>query len=172
MNSIVIQYGVNFINKPVQFTKESVSIHTQNYHVIETWKYVVFTLLIFPIYFFILQGEGDDSLDREDSDDEDEEEDGLEPPGFLLNADGDPSIQGIPPDAQARLEAFFEAAGTDLQLISISIWFYFSFPYLDNEFVGVFSSLFLLLPSILFKFNRYYYFMFIKCFGLTVWMKK
>ncbi|XP_035703978.1 ankyrin repeat domain-containing protein 17 isoform X5 [Folsomia candida] len=68
------------------------------------------------------EGEGDDSLDREESDDEDEDEDedGLEPPGFLLNADGDPSIQGIPPDAQARLEAFFEAAVgfTDGKLMS------------------------------------------------------
>lgn len=58
-----------------------------------------------------LQGEGDDSGDRE-SDDEDEEDD-LDHPEFLLSADGDPSgIQGIPSDAQARLEAFFEAAGT------------------------------------------------------------
>lgn len=56
--------------------------------------------------------EVDESLDREESDDDDDDEDGLEPSDFLLPPDGDPSsIQGIPPDAQARLEAFFEAAG-------------------------------------------------------------
>jgi hypothetical protein len=61
------------------------------------------------------QGEVDESLDRDESEDEEEEddEDGLEPSGFLLPPDGDPcGGQSIPPDAQARLEAFFEAAGT------------------------------------------------------------
>ena len=57
----------------------------------------------------------DESLERDESDDEDDEDDDgleLEPQGFLLPSDGDTSnIQGIPPDAQARLEAFFEAAG-------------------------------------------------------------
>lgn len=83
--------------------------------------------MIYIWCFVCVQGEGDDSLDREESDDEDEDEDedGLEPPGFLLNADGDPSIQGIPPDAQARLEAFFEAAGTLPASFFVNLFFLF-----------------------------------------------
>ncbi len=59
--------------------------------------------------------EGDEYQDPDESEEEEDEEDAMEPPGFLLPVDGDPSgIQGIPPDAQARLEAFFEAAGNQL----------------------------------------------------------